>query len=174
MSSAAAIGEKWEDFANPPSRLRTTMSPTEELVHDLIDLHAAGRDGDPDRVRKVEDRVRTRVGDGVPKAVAARVLGFSVNTLDKWIARGRVETVAGKNGRRLVALEPLVDLAAQVEEIRATGKKDGLLAAAILALQLKDPEYRREFDELYGESLEAMRKGDLVLFTIPDTFGPED
>jgi len=150
------------------------MSPTEELVHDLIDLHVAGRDGDRDRMRKVEDRVRIRVGDGVPKAVAARVLGFSVNTLDKWIARGRVETVEGKNGRRLVAIEPLVDLAAQVEEIRETGKKDGLLAAAILALQLEDPEYEQEFDELYGESLEAMRKGDLIPFTIPDTFGPDD
>ncbi len=150
------------------------MSPTEELVQDLIDLHVAGRDGDRDRLRRVEDRVRTRVGDGVPKAVAARVLGFSVNTLDKWIARGRVETVAAKNGRRLVALEPLVDLAAQVEKIRATGQKDGLLAAAILALHLEDPEYRREFDELYGESLEAVQRGDLIPATIPDTFGPDD
>lgn len=150
------------------------MSPTEELVHDLVDLHVAGRDGDPERVRKVEVRVRGRVGDGVPKAVAARVLGFSVNTLDKWIARGYVKTVEGKNGRQLVALEPLVDLAAEVEQLRETGKKDGLLAAAILALQMEDPKYRQEFDELYGDSLEAMRKGDLIPFTIPDTFGPED
>lgn len=150
------------------------MSPTEELVHDLVDLHVAGRDGDRERVRKVEDRVRSRVGLGVPKAVAARVLGFSVNTLDKWIARGRVKTVEGKNGRQLVALEPLVDLAAQVEELRETGKKDGVLAAAILALQLEDPEYQREFDELYGDSLEAMRQGDLIPATIPDTFGPDD
>lgn len=150
------------------------MSVTEELVHDLVDLHVAGRDGDRDRVRRVEDRVRSRVGGGVPKAVAARVLGFSVNTLDKWIARGRVKTVEGRNGRQLVALGPLVDLAARVEDIRATGKQDGLLAAAILALQMDDPNYRQEFDELYGDSLEAMRKGDLIPFTIPDSFGPED
>jgi len=150
------------------------MSATEELVHDLIDLHVAGRDGDRARVRKVEDRVRARVGTGVPKAVAARVLGFSVNTLDKWIARGRIQVVPSRNGRQLVALEPLVDLAAEVERLRDAGKTEGLLAAAILALQQDDPAYREEFEELYGESLEAMRRGELVPATIPDTFGPDD
>ena len=143
-------------------------------MHDLIDLHVASRDGDRARVHKVEGRVRDRVGSGVPKAVAARVLGFSVNTLDKWIARGRIRVVAGRNGRQLVALEPLVDLAAEVERLRDCGETEGVLAAAILALHLDDPAYRQEFDELYGESLEATRRGDLVPAAIPSTFGPDD
>lgn len=162
------------DFTNPYRYPGERVSATEELVHDLIDLHVAGRDGDRARVRRVEDRVRDRVGTGIPKAVAARVLGFSVNTLDKWIARGRIEVLPGRNGRQLVALEPLVDLAAEVERLRAAGKREGLLASAILALQKDDPTYGDEFDGLYGGSLEAMRRGDLVPATIPETFGPDD
>lgn len=150
------------------------MAATEELVHDLIDLHVAGRDNDRARVRMVEDRVRDRVGSGISKAVAARVLGFSVNTLDKWIARGRIAVVPGRNGRRLVALEPLVDLAAEVERLRSTGRSDGVLAAAILALQQDDPTYREELDQLYATPLDAMRRGDLEPATVPGSFGPDD
>lgn len=94
------------------------MSLTEELVHDLVDLHIAGRDSDWDRVRRVEERVLDRVGEGVPKAVAARVLDVGMTTLNSWIAHGRVEAIEGKNGRQLVATRPLVELAAQ------TGQED--------------------------------------------------
>lgn len=153
------------------------MPPAEELIHDLVDLRVAERSsrGEPrERVRTVEGRMRKRVGAGVPKAVAARVLGVSVKTLDKWIARGRVPTVAGTNGRRLVALSPLVDLAAAVEQLREAGRTEGLLATALLELQQQDPQYRRNFHDLYGESLAAVERGDLVPATIPETFGPND
>jgi len=153
------------------------MAPTEELVHDLVDLRVAERHsrGKPRaHVRKVEDRMRRRVGHGVPKAVAARVLGVSTNTLEKWIARGRVPTAASSSGRQVVALEPLVELAAEVAQLREAGQTDGLLAAAILELDQKDASYLRDFSDLYGASLDATQRGELVPATIPDSFGPGD
>jgi DNA-binding transcriptional regulator YiaG len=140
------------------------MAPTEELVHDLVDLRVAERHSrgrTRAHVRKVEDRVRRRVGQGVSKAVAARVLGVSTNTLDKWIARGRVPTVAGNRGRQSVALIPLVELATEVSQLREAGRTEGLLAAAILELGQKDPAYLRD-------------RGELVPATVPDSFGPGD
>jgi excisionase family DNA binding protein len=150
---------------------------TEELVQNLIDLKVARRSsrGKPaERVRRVEGRVLKSVGNGITKAVAARVLGVSVPTVDKWIARGQIPTVANGSGPRRVALGPLVDLATLVEELRESGQTEGLVAAALLRLEQEDPAYRKDFDELYGESLEAVKRGDLVPATIPDTFGPED
>jgi hypothetical protein len=159
------------------------MAPVEDLVQDLVDLKVAQRSsrGRPrERVRNVELRMHRRVGPGVSKAVAARVLQVSVNTVDKWIARGRIPTVPSPTGRRLVALGPLVDLVAAVQDLREAGRSDGLLAAALLQLQLQlqqqqqDPHYREDFNALYGESLAAAQRGDLVPATIPDDFGPDD
>jgi hypothetical protein len=150
---------------------------TEELVRNLVDLKVAGRSsrGEPaERVRRVERRVRESAGSSVSKAVAARVLGVSIPTVDKWVARGRIPTVLNGRGPRRVAVGPLVDLAAIVEELRDAGQTDGLVAAAVLRLEQEDPVYRRNFDALYGDSLAAAARGDLVPATIPDTFGPED
>src|SRR3954447_14780266 len=100
-------------------------SATEDLVHDLVDLKIAARAsrGRPaERMQRVERRVRTRVGAGVSKTVAARVLGVSVPTVDKWVARGRIPTVPNSSGPRKVALAALVDLAATVELLREAGK----------------------------------------------------
>ena len=118
--------------------------------------------------------MRRRVGRGVPKAVAARVLGVSTNTLDKWIARGRVPTAASNSGRQVVALEPLVELAAEVAQLREAGHTDGLLSAAIIELDQKNPAYLRDFNDLYGASLDAMERGELVPAVIPESFGPGD
>lgn len=153
------------------------MAPVEELVHDLVDLNVAHRSsrGKPrQRVSHVEGRMRKRVGPGVSKTVASRVLGVSVNTVDKWIARGSIRTVRARGGKRLVELTGLVDLATAMEDLREAGRTTGVLAAAILHLQRHDPHYRRDFEELYGESLAAAESGDLIPATIPDTFGPED
>jgi excisionase family DNA binding protein len=150
---------------------------TEELVQDLVDLKLAQRSsrGKPaERVRRVEGRVRKRAGTGVSKAIAARVLGVSVPTVDKWIARGRIPTVRNGRGPRRIELSALVDLAAAVEELRDAGETKGVVAAALLRLEQEDPVYRKNFNELYGESLAAGQRSDLVPATIPDTFGPED
>jgi excisionase family DNA binding protein len=153
------------------------MAPVEELVHDLVDLKVARRSsrGKPrQRVGYVEDRMRKRVGPGVSKTVASRVLGVSVNTVDKWIARGSIRTVRAKGGKRLVELTDLIDLAAAMDDLREAGQTTGVLAAAILHLQQHDARYRKDFEELYGKSLAAAKRGDLIAATIPDSFGPED
>jgi excisionase family DNA binding protein len=153
------------------------MAPTEELLHDLVDLQAAERSsrGKPrEHVRRVEARMRERIGAGVTKTVAARVLGVSVPTIDKWIDRGRIPTTYTPKGRRRVALGPLVSLAGAVQELREAGQTDGLVAAALLRLQQSDPAFRQELVDLYGPSLDAMSRGDLVPAAIPDDFGPDD
>jgi hypothetical protein len=150
---------------------------TDELVRTLVDLKVAHRTsrGTPrERVMRVEVRVRKQVGLGVTKAVAARVLGVSVPTVDKWIARGRIPTVGNEDGPRRVALEALVELAAEVEELRDAGQTEGLVAAALLRLEQSDPAYRADFDELYGDGLAAAERGDLVPAAIPGSFGPDD
>jgi excisionase family DNA binding protein len=118
--------------------------------------------------------MRKRVGPGVSKTVASRVLGVSVNTVDKWIARGSIRTVRATGGKRLVELTGLIDLATAMEDLREVGRTTGVLAEAILHLQQHDTRYRRDFEELYVESLAAVDRGDLIPATIPDTFGPED
>ena len=118
--------------------------------------------------------MRKRIGPGVSKTVASRVLGVSVNTVDKWIARGSIRTVRAKGEKRLVELMGLIDLATAMEDLREVGHTTGVLAAAILHLQQHAPHYRRDFEELYGESLAAAESSDLIPATIPDTFGPED
>jgi transposase len=164
-------------FRQPFATL-VVMSPVaEELVRDLVDLKVAGRSsrGKPaERLRRVEGRVRRRVGDGVSKAVAARVLGVSVPTVDKWIARGRIPTVPSASGPQRVAVVTLVDIAALVEVLREQGQTDGLVAAAILRLEQEDPAYHRDVAELYGDSISAIKRRDLIPATIPANFGPDD
>jgi hypothetical protein len=68
----------------------------------------------------------------------------------------------------------LIDLATAMEDLREAGHATGVLAAAILSLQQHDARYRRDFEQLYGESLAAAERGDLIPATVPDAFGPED
>lgn len=151
---------------------------TEDSVLTLVDLYAAeraSRGHEPRRrIRRARQRLAGELGRGVPKAVAARVLGTSVNTLDKWIAREQIRTVKAPSGRVLVDSGQLVGLAAEVQALRALGQQDGLVAAAIGRLEHASPSYRREFAELYGQSLAAADRGDLAPLTIPASFGPDD
>jgi excisionase family DNA binding protein len=152
-------------------------SATEESVQNLVDLKVARRSsrGTPaERLRRVESRVRQSVGSGVSKAVAARVLGVSVPTIDKWIERGRIPTVPNGSGPRRVEVGALVSLGALVEELRERGQTGGLVATALQRLEQQDPVYRRDLDELYGKSLAAAKRGDLMPASIPETFGPDD
>jgi hypothetical protein len=154
------------------------MSTVEDIVEDLLDLQAADRDSRSpvvkERLRRVAER-RADAQRGIPKAVAARMLDISVNTLDKWIGRDRVAVVHDpRSGRTLVATVPFARLLSEVRELRAAGTSDGVLAAAIARLERDDPEYQREFAELYGVGLEAMGENRLKPVSIPKAFGPED
>jgi hypothetical protein len=47
------------------------------------------------------------------------------------------------------------------------------LLEALNRLEREDPQWQRQFDDLYGEGLRAMQRGDLVKVDL-DSFGPDD
>jgi hypothetical protein len=154
------------------------MSAVEDIVEDLVDLQVADRESRSAEVKKrleclAERRVRRQ--RGISKAAAARMLGVSVNTLDKWIARERIAVVRDeRTGRDLVAIRPFARLLNKVRILRAAGAVDGVLATAIMQLESEDPQYQAEFEELYGASLRAVAANRLKPLQLPDGFGPED
>jgi hypothetical protein len=154
------------------------MSAVEDIVEDLVDLQLAERESRSPEVKRRLDRVterRVRAQRGIAKAAAARMLGVSVNTLDKWIARGRVAVIRDeRTGRELVAISPFARLLNEVRTLRQAGSTDGVVAAAIARLERDDPQYQAEFEELYGASLNATDQNRLKPLRLPDGFGPED
>lgn len=153
------------------------MTAVEEIVEDLADLYVAektARGSVRTHIRRVQARRARAASQGVPKAPAARMLGISVNTLDKWIGRKRIRTIQSPSGRALVDAQQVAQLLIAVRVMRQLGRSEGLLAAAIQQLERDDPHYQREFAELYGQSLESMQTGNIKPLELPDTFGPED
>ena len=80
--------------------------------------------------------------------------------------------VVGCERDRILA-RPLPTLAAQVKQLRRSGRHHGLLVEALSRLEQEDPEWRAEFERLYGPGLRAMRSDDLVKVDL-DSFGPDD
>ncbi len=154
------------------------MTAVEELVEDLADLHVAeraARGSTRAHIQRVQARRARAAAGGIAKAPAARLLGISVNTLDKWIARGRISTVS-RPGSARVGVDPvqLARLLIAVRVLREQGRRSGVLAGAIQQLEREDLRYQREFAELYAPSLESMATGNLKPLELPETFGPED
>jgi len=154
------------------------MSAVQDIVEDLVDLQVADRESRSpavkERLRRLTER-RVRSHRGITKAEAARMLDVSVNTLDKWIARGRVAVVHDEDsGRTLVAIVPFARVLHEVREVRARGQADGVLAAAITRLEHEDPEYQYDFAALYGASLRAAVDDRLKPLSLPHGFGPDD
>lgn len=171
------VGEKGEK-SSTSLVCSAEMSAAWDIVEDLVDLQIADRESrSPQvkaRLRRLTER-RVRAHHGLSKAEAARMLDISVNTLDKWIARGRVAVVRDDSSpRTLVAIVPFARLVGEVRELRALGETSGVLATAIAQLERDDPDYRHEFAELYGASLQAMQDGRLRPLELPAGFGPED
>lgn len=134
-----------EIAGEPPALLVRSLnvSAVGDIVEDLVDLQIADRESRSpavkERLRRLTDR-RLRSRHGLSKAEAARMLDISVNTLDKWIARGRVAVVRADSSRRtLVAIVPFARLLREVREIRALGETSGVLATAIAQLERDDP-----------------------------------
>jgi excisionase family DNA binding protein len=118
-------------------------------------------------------QLRVAVGRGVPKVEAARLLGISRPSLDRWIAGGRIATVqVGK--RSLVDADSLASLLVEVERLRELGTTRGVVAAALHRLAERDADVQAQLAQMLGPGLEALERGDLVPVTIPPTFGPED
>jgi hypothetical protein len=154
------------------------MTAVEELVEDLADLYEAQKTAGGSaraHIQRVQDRRVRAASGGIAKAPTARLLGISVNTLDKWIARGRIKTILSPGSVRAgVDATQVAQLLTVVRVLREQGRRTGVLAAAIQQLEREDDGYQREFAELYGPSLASMGAGNVKPLELPDTFGPED
>jgi hypothetical protein len=112
-------------------------APNAELLTATVRLRLAiQQTRDPslrDELRQVEVGLRRHLPTGIQKGVAAHLLGVSVTALDRWIRR--LPAVAHPSSSRLaVETGPLLDLAVQVETLKRSGVKRGLLARAFTQL----------------------------------------
>ena len=136
---------------------------------------AARRNGDVrDDLEPVIEGLRDDLGDTMSKRQAATIIGISVPTLDKWIAKRIVPVKKAASGLPRVPRDTALDLAERVAELRRRGRERNLIVAVVNELQRKDPSYQREFKKLYGPGLRALAKGDLVSAAPTDAFGPDD
>jgi len=147
-------------------------------MHNILQLRSARRAAadKPEAaaaIVEVIDDLRSDVGETLTKASAARLLGVSRNTLDKWIARGAVPTreIAG---RQEVVRTELEELAETVQRLRAvSADRPGVLAEAVRRLAEGDPEFAGMEDQI-ERSLRDVEQGNLVPLRIPDSFGHDD
>lgn len=143
--------------------------------HVIALRHTARRGG---RVRAeltpVIEGLREELEPTMSKRQAATVIGISVPTLDKWIARRLLPVQAASSGRPRVSRDAVLDLAERIQDLRRAGESRHLVAMAVDRMLREDSRYQREFDALYGPGLAAMRKGDFVSAAPGPDFGPED
>jgi hypothetical protein len=95
------------------------------------------------RLTRAELRLRTELGDSVPKSVAADLLGVSTTALERWIDRERIPVVHRPGGREEVAAGALLDLAEEVTQLREEGASRGLIAEALRRLEQRGLPRRR-------------------------------
>jgi DNA-binding transcriptional MerR regulator len=89
-----------------------------------------------ERLERVIRGLRRDIGVGVPKRRAARLLGVSVQGLERWVERGVLPVVRRPGStRELLDAEALIVLAEEVDRRRDGGEKRGVLAASLRDLQ---------------------------------------
>jgi hypothetical protein len=104
--------------------------------------NAEGRFADPG-IAVVREDLESQLGGTVPRSLAARRLGVSHTTLNKWISSGDVPVVITKQGRKEVPIPALLELSERVAEKRRSG---GDRAHALEAVMIE--EHRRA-DQLH-------------------------
>ena len=138
------------------------------MLQDLLRLQRAEQDAPGWKsIAEVRSHLEDALGRTVPRSVAARTLGVSQPALDKWIARGDVPTVLTPEGRTMVPVREVLDLAEALEarEKRLPGEPYPL--AAVLherraRVEQLDPEtilpqrYRRHI-EVFGHRRAELR-----------------
>jgi hypothetical protein len=124
-------------------------------------------------VDHVVDDLRQDAGEALPKAAAARVLGVSRGTLEKWIDRAMIPTRT-VDGLERVERAGLEEIAAEVAALRRLrADNPAVLAEALARIADRDPEFAG-MDAQIATSLKDLEHGELVPMRIPDSFGPED
>jgi len=156
-------------------------SATDTLVSALMILRGAGEDEASLReaVSEATAEIEAAVLAEKPhcsKADAAGLLEVSAPTLDAWIAKGLIPVRRYPGFKRdRVPTKPLLALATEVRELRRMGRNRGLLAEALARLEAEDPEFRREFEELYrADGRRKFDRADYVSAAPGADFGPGD
>jgi hypothetical protein len=151
-------------------------TPTESMARAFVALRGANvsdHDALSAAVRDAEAELEAGLAEQstYSKAQAAQLLDVSTTTLEQWIGSGLLPVVRIERYKRdRVPARPLLELAAQVKQLRRTGRHRGLLVEALSRLEQEDPWWRAEFERLYGPGLRAMRSDDLVKVDL-DSFG---
>lgn len=137
----------------------------------------------PDELRAVADEATSALEEALlaerphfSRAEAATVLEVSPPTVNKWVVQGLLplQEVPGYKRPR-VPSAALLKLASEVQGLRALGRKRGLLEEALSRLEQEDPNWREEFQSLYGAQLAAPAgKGDFVSAAPGADWDPED
>lgn len=126
----------------------STEPTTSDLIEDVLRLRRTARIADEPAwadLQAVMGHLGELIGPTVGRAEAARLLGISYPTLDRWIAKGDVSSVLTPRGRREVPVSQLLDLLEEMQARRAEGRA-GDLASVIRAR-------RRRADEIDVEEL---------------------
>jgi hypothetical protein len=124
-------------------------------------------------VDQVVDDLRQDAGETLPKAAAARVLGVSRGTLEKWIGRAMIPTRT-VDGLERVERAGLEEIAAEVAALRRLREDNpAVLAEALTRLAGRDPEFAG-IEAQITKSLNDVEHDELVPLRIPNSFGPED
>lgn len=110
------------------------------------------------------------------KTEAAALLGVSLPTLDKWVRMGLLPVQRVPEFKRdRIPTVPLVELATEIKKLRSEGRERGLLDEALSRLEQEDPDWRKEFDELYGPAFAAAEADDELVSAAPGpNWHPDD
>jgi transposase-like protein len=161
-------------------RAKAGLSPEEALAGALVALRGANL-SDPADVRAAVDEATRELEGGLAgkshysKAEAARLLDVSAPTLDKWVRSGLLPTQdAPGSKRKMIPSHPLLDLAAEVKELRRLGRNRGLLAEALSRLEQEDPRFAEQFAEFYGAALAAGDDHEFVSAAPGPDWDPDD
>jgi hypothetical protein len=108
----------------------------ERALRDAVELRVLARTATDGRtavqLAAIARRRADDIGRSVPKSQAARVLGVSLTTLDKWVARGALPVLRhGSSSRDELQTESVIELADHVQALREGGLERALIAAAI-------------------------------------------
>jgi hypothetical protein len=149
---------------------------TQRTAERILALRRTARRGAEIRaeLEPVIDGLRLDLDETMSKIQAAKVIGVSVPTLDKWIEQRIVPVERAASGRPRVPRDTALDLAERVSDLRDRGRERNLIVAVIDQLQRDDTTYQREFEKLYGPGLRGLASGKLVSAAPTADFGPED
>jgi DNA-binding transcriptional regulator YiaG len=155
--------------------MASATSATRTAQRILALRRTARRGGDVQHeLEPIIEGLRDDLDDTMSKTQAARVIGISVPTLDKWVEQRIVPVKRAASGRPRIPRDTALDLAERVADLRDRGRERNLVVALVDQLQRDDSLYQREFRKLYGPGLRALVKGDLVSAAPTDAFGPDD